>query len=311
MGNGDINQAWDTFWERERRKGAKAAGKNAADRGMPESWNRIEHQRQQVWRDFAQALPKGARILDLGTGDGHVMAHLLKARRDLKLLGIDRASALPDPPRGAKVRGGIMMEDLPLPDGRFAAVTSQFAFEYGNLPRVAAEVTRVLKPGGVAALMTHRLDGPIVAHNRKRRAQIAWALEEQQLLKTARGSLGLRSAGIAALPRQVIEAPEKGAALHGPASAAWEIAEAIRQTLHHGRQDSPANVNAILTEMEAQAENELGRIASLEAAATAAGDGAPIITAMADAGLEMAEDRQLLDGTSAAPFADFRTFHKA
>ena len=130
-------------------------------------------------------------------------------------------------------------------------------------------------------------------------------------MKAARGSLGLRSAGIAALPHQVIEAPEKGAALHGPASAAWEIAEAIRQTLHHGRQDSPANVNAILTEIEAQAENELGRIASLEAAATAAGDGAPIIMAMADAGLELVEDRQLLDGTSAAPFADFRTFHKA
>ncbi|RIV89048.1 class I SAM-dependent methyltransferase [Aurantiacibacter zhengii] len=310
MGNGDINQAWDTFWERERRKGTKAA-RTDAGRGMPESWNRIERQRERVWKDFARTLPKGARILDLGTGDGHVMAHLLRARRDLKLLGIDRAGALPDPPRGAKVRGGVMMEDLPLPDGRFAAVTSQFAFEYGDLPSAAVEVARVLKPGGMAALMTHRLDGPIVAHNRKRRAQIAWALEDQQLLKAARGSLGLRSAGIAALPRQVIEAPEKGAALHGPASAAWEIAEAIRQTLHHGRQDSPANVKAILTEIEAQAENELGRIASLEAAATAAGDGAPIITAMADAGLELVEDRQLLDGISAAPFADFRTFRKA
>ena len=72
------------------------------------------------------------RVLDLATGNGRVMAQLLEKRRDLKLLGIDRAAALPPPPRGSKIRAGTNMEDLPLPDGQFAAVTSQFGFEYGD-----------------------------------------------------------------------------------------------------------------------------------------------------------------------------------
>ncbi|WP_338244469.1 class I SAM-dependent methyltransferase [Aurantiacibacter hainanensis] len=310
MSKADINRAWDTFWERQQRKGPQSGGTGEGG-CMPDSWNRIEHQRAQIWKDFARSLPKGARTLDLGTGDGLVMAHMLQSRRDLKPLGIDRATALPKPPRGARMRGGVMMEELPLPDGQFAVVTSQFGFEYGETDRVASEIARVLKPGGRAALMTHRLDGPIVTHNRRRREQIAWALEEQQLLKLARNSLGLRSAGIAALPRPIIEAPEKGAALHGPNSAAWEIAEAIRRTLHLGRQDDPAQVAAILDEIGQQAQNELGRIESLEAAAQAVSDGAALVKLMADAGLACAEQRELHDGASAAPFADFRIFRAA
>lgn len=310
MVRGDINGAWDTFWERERRKGNAPTGSRNTG-CMPESWNRIVHVQAQAWRGFAKRLPKGARVLDLGTGDGSVLVQLLQSRRDLKPLGIDRAPAIPTPPRGVKFRGGVMMEALPLPGNHFAAVTSQFGFEYGDVLRVVAEIARVTSPEGAVALMTHRLDGPIVAHNLERREQIAWALDEQKLLELARNSLALRRTGIAALPRQVIEAPEKGAALHGRDSAAWEIAEAIRRTLHLGRRDDPAQVAAILNEIGEQARNELGRIASLLSAAEAVSDGGKIVAMMADAGLTCVDHTELDDAVSATPFADFRIFRRA
>ncbi len=261
-----------------------------------------------AWKEFARNLPSKARVLDLATGNGRVMAQLLEKRRDLKLLGIDRAATLPPPPRGSKIRAGTNMESLPLPDGHFAAVTSQFGFEYGEMPQIAREVARVLRPEGRFAAMTHRLDGPIVSHNRKRREQLDWALEKEGLLKLARNSLGLRSAGIAALPPAIIAAPEKAAELFGEASAAREIAEAIRQTLHLGRRDNPANVAALLEEIGGQAANELGRIASLELAAEGVSDRESLLRTLADVGLDLESERELVSDLSPKPFADFRIF---
>lgn len=200
------------------------------------------------------------------------------------------------------------MEDLPFPDNRFSAVTSQFGFEYGDVTRIAAEIARVLQPGGVLGLVTHRLNGPIVAHNRKRREQIRWAIEKRGLPTQARRSLALRKAGIAAVPLAIEEAPAKGAEVHGEGSAAWEIAEAIRQTLHLGRNDDPERVAAVLDDIEAQAANELGRIVSLETAATVASDADSMIDVLAEAGLKLRDEAMLTDGRSPDPFADYRTY---
>lgn len=298
------HEAWNTFWERETRSGKSVRGAGCVSEG----WRGIQEVQSAVWKRFGSTLPKNARVLDLATGNGMVLSAMVSARRDLKAIGIDRATALPPSPRGIDLRGGVDMSRLPFPDGRFAAVTSQFGFEYDNITAVAKEVARVVHPSGRIALMTHRADGPIVAHNRKRREQIAWALEEQGLLEKARNSLALRHAGIAMLPREVIEAPENGAALHGPQSAAWEIAETVRRTLHLGRQDDPSTVAAVLDDIAAQAENELGRIASLEAAAQAVAEPTAVIKVMTDAGLELVEERELLDGRSDRPFADYRVF---
>ena len=308
MSETDAHDAWNTFWEREKRA-AKPAGGGGC---LPQGWAGIHNIQSRIWKDLANALPKNARVLDLATGDGMVLSQMLSARRDLKAIGIDRATALPKAPRGIELRGGVDMAKLPFPDGRFAAVTSQFGFEYGDIAKIAPEIARVLHSAGRVALMTHRADGPIVAHNRKRREQIAWAIEEQDLPQKAKNSLALRRAGLAMLPKDVIEAPEKGAALHGQASAAWEIAEAIRRTLHLGRQDAPAQVAAVLDNIAMQAENELGRIASLELAAETASDRDAVLGVMTDAGLQLVQERELVDGRYSSPFADFRVFkHRA
>ncbi len=301
----NVHDAWNTFWERQNRGGS---GDRKGSGCLPEGWQSIAERQRQVWNSFARSLPKGARVLDLATGDGVVLTHLQENRRDLKLVGIDRATALPKAPPGTKLRGGVDMEKLPFPDDHFAGVTSQFGFEYGDIAAIAAEIARVLNPTGKVGLVTHRIDGPIVAHNRKRRMQIAWAIEENDLITIARNSLTLRKSGIAAIPQAIIEAPEKGAAAHGAGSAAWEISEAIRRTLHFGRNDDAQRVSSILDDILAQASNELGRISSLEKAAATASDTESFNEAMEKAGLHETGHAMVTDGRSPKPFADYRTF---
>ncbi len=302
--NGSVrNDAWDAFWAK-----SAASGGSAAEGGsdIPAGWRGIAEVQKRIWHEFAAKLSKGARVLDIGTGSGEVIGHLLRKRRDLKLIGVDQAATLPAAPRGAKLRGGVDMAELPFPDSRFAAVTSQFALEYGDIDRTAHESARVLQPGGTLAVMSHRADGPITGHNRKRRKQIDWALKQQNLAEIAKRSLGLRSLGVAALPAEVIAAPELGAQQFGAQSAAWEIAEAIRRTLHLGRNDSAAGVAKGIDAIVAQAENELGRIASLEAAASAARDAALLPGKLRAAGFDDLSETALVDPVSGQPFADLR-----
>ncbi|MBH5322387.1 class I SAM-dependent methyltransferase [Aurantiacibacter sediminis] len=298
------SEAWNTFWERQDRGGQSQEGTGC----LPSGWQGIADTQKRVWQSFTRSLPKGAKILDLATGGGVVLQQIKEKRRDLDLTGVDRATALPDAPKGVTLRGGVDIADLPFPDDDFAAITSQFGFEYGDIEAGAREAARVLSPGGKLGLITHRLSGPIVAHNRKRRDQIAWAIEENELLAIARKSLGLRDAGIAAIPQAIVEAPRRGIAAHGEKSAAWEIAEAIRQTLHFGRNDTPDQVLAVLDDIEAQARNELGRIASLERASAVASDGDQFAKVLEDAGFVYNQEAMLTDGRSPDPFATFHVY---
>lgn len=295
----ESRQAWDAFWD----KGNHASGGTSGC--LPEAWQGIDRAQTAVWSRLADELPRKARVLDLGTGDGRVMDRLLARRGDLKPVGIDQASSLPTPPRGAKMRTGILMHELPFPTDTFAAVTSQFGFEYGEVEAAAAEVARVLMPGGTVAMITHRIDGPIVAHNMARQEQIRWVIEERKLPDVARRSLQLRQAGLATMPPEIATAPEEGARRFGPLSAAWEIAEALRRTLHFGRQDPPAHTAAVIDQIVAQAKNEMGRIASLQMAAQAAGTGEKIVAVLEGAGLVPQTSEGLHDGNASQPFATF------
>ncbi len=304
----DSRKAWDAFWDPQMPTGGGTRGGC-----LPEAWQGIDNVQTQVWSDFAARLPRGARVLDLATGDGRVIAKLLAARRDLKPVGIDQASELPPPPRGAKFRTNVLMRELPFPDASFAAITSQFGFEYGDVEAAAQEVVRVARPGALVGMITHRTDSPIVAHNRNRREQIEWAITAQDLPGKAKRSLQLRQMGIASVPADIAGAPEAGARRFGPQSAAWEIAEAIRRTLHLGRTDPPAHTAAVIDQIVGQARNELGRIASLEMAAGTAGTGEKIAALLVDAGLSALDSQPLFDtaqGEGQNPFATFLTFSK-
>lgn len=294
-------RAWSDFWAQQGDKGGGC---------LPDGWKGTDTAQQEVWKRFAKGLPRAARVIDLATGDGRVMRWMRAVRSDLKLVGTDLAPALPAPPLGTKVRAGVAMETLPFPDGRFTAATSQFGFEYADVSRAAAEIGRVLRPGGSFALLSHRGDGPILAHNLRRRAAIRWALEEQGVVELAKRSLMLRSAGIVSVPQAIAALPAEGARRFGEGSAAWEIAEAVRRTLVLRARDTPAGVVRLLDRIAAEAANEMARITSLEAACAQADNGAAMEAAFAAAELEQVEMAEVKEPRTSRAFATYRLLRR-
>lgn len=99
------------------------------------------------------------RLLEIGYGSGVFMPEL--ARRCMWLYGIDphpKAKQVTDNLRqygvdAALTRGQI--EQAPYEDGYFDCVTTISALEYvADIERACAEIRRVLRPGGVFAVIT-------------------------------------------------------------------------------------------------------------------------------------------------------------
>lgn len=296
----DKLRPWDDFWAKEQR------GHGGC---LPERSPAIEAAQQRAWQTFATSLVPRAKLIDLATGDGRVMRWMLQARHDLKMVGIDLAATIPPPPKGTRSRGGVAMEALPFASNSQIAVTSQFGIEYGDVGAVLGETARVLKAGGKAAFMTHQLAGPLIKHNRKRRDGLRWVTDEQSLIAKARGSLSLRTLGIA-VPPVLAAAPAEAARQFGAGSGGWELAEAIRQTLDRGRNDNAAAVERLLGELESKARAEIERLNALEAAAEAVRDGAGFIEKAKRHGLSLIAGTPIAEDKRTPAFADFRIFIK-
>ena len=100
-------------------------------------------------------------MLDLACGNGAVSLvaaeHAKAAGKTFELYGVDAASIEPakyvtahaELLRGVTFKQRALMEQLPYEPGTFDAVFSQFGIEFGEIPRCASEVGRVLKPGGL------------------------------------------------------------------------------------------------------------------------------------------------------------------
>jgi SAM-dependent methyltransferase len=288
--------AWGDFWASQADQGGGGC--------LSARWKVIDDAQRTAWREFARRLPPKAKLLDLATGDGRVMGWLLEARRDLKPLGVDLASSLPRPPKGARSRGGVAMEALPFPDHSHDAIVSQFGFEYGDTGKVLGEIARVVRPGGAVGLMTHRLDGPILEHNVPRREGLAWAIHEQDLIAKARGSLAVRAMGFGP-PPAVMAAPAEARRRFGEGSAGWELAEAIARTLTLGRNDRPEEVGRLLDRLDEMAANEIGRIDSLEQACRRVADQPALEQAFQQAGLALEDHELVRERGTGRPFADF------
>jgi SAM-dependent methyltransferase len=96
----------------------------------------------------ALAFPAGARVLDLAAGTG-------KLTRVLRAAGFDVVPVEPLPAMRAVVPGAIegTAEAIPLPDGSVDAVTIADAWHWFDREKASLELERVLRPGGVAALL--------------------------------------------------------------------------------------------------------------------------------------------------------------
>jgi ubiquinone/menaquinone biosynthesis C-methylase UbiE len=111
--------------------------------------------------DLADALPAGARLLDIGTGPGYLLSYLAALRPDLRLCGLDASHPMLS--RGKRHRGEISAnswarvaaraEALPFPGPVFDQALTTFSFHIWRRPDLGVgEIVRVLKPGGRAWL---------------------------------------------------------------------------------------------------------------------------------------------------------------
>ena len=192
-------------------------------------------------------------------------------------------------------------------DGEFAAVVSQFGFEYGDIVAVAAEIARVLAPGGMVGLMVHRGDGPILEHNTARRAAIDWVLGEQQLGVILRQALDAPNAGPDVAAQVAGAIGMLGTRRFGEDSPGWEIPEALRRAVLLGAEAGRESIVATIAEIEARAANEIGRIASLERACAAADQRDVLAGAFAAQGLGLKAASDVCEPSGRA-LASFLTF---
>ena len=141
-----------------------------------EEWKTAEHVHRYL--DRADEYPRRAegesvlldhvprtvrRVLDLGTGDGRLLALLRIERREMLGVGLDYSAAMLDAGRQRFGDDGVELvkHDLaePLPAlGRFGVVVSSMAIhhlEHERKRSLYAEVFELLEPGGVFANFEH------------------------------------------------------------------------------------------------------------------------------------------------------------
>ncbi|MFH1344272.1 MAG: class I SAM-dependent methyltransferase [Pseudomonadota bacterium] len=115
------------------------------------------------FKGVAGDLAKGARILDVGCGNGELLRTLAAARPDLELHGLDWH--FPPATREELEAAGIhliegTLEDAPLPENLFDCVLMYQLVEHLWEPRASlSKLVTTLKPGGIIAIETPDTDG--------------------------------------------------------------------------------------------------------------------------------------------------------
>ncbi len=113
----------------------------------------------------AADLHAGWRVLDVATGSGN--AAVAAARLGTRVTGLDYVPELLERARQRSAAEGYEVEfvegdaeALPFPDEEFDAVTTMFGSPFTpNHPEAAAELVRVVKPGGTIAIAAWTPDG--------------------------------------------------------------------------------------------------------------------------------------------------------
>lgn len=97
----------------------------------------------------------GQKVLDVCAGTNAVGIALLRKQPDLQISAIDRSPAMQEVGRQRAAQRGMHIEStigdahrLPFPDNHFDVVTLEWASRHLRIMDVAAEIHRVLKPGG-------------------------------------------------------------------------------------------------------------------------------------------------------------------
>lgn len=149
------------------------------------------------WRVFFNALPNGASVLDLCTGNGAVAIVAAEASRrgqkGFQIIAVDAADI--DPRRHVtryreeladiEFQPRTSVERLPFPDATFDALVSQYGIEYSDLGQSIPELIRVLARGGRVRLALHAAEGSVAETSKQILLEIDFLLHDIDLVGTA------------------------------------------------------------------------------------------------------------------------------
>ena len=146
------------------------------------------------WYACFSKLPDGARVIDIGTGNGAVALLAQDAARSLgrrfQIEGID--AAVIDPATAVAqhdvdfsdivFRGETPIEATGCPPRHFDAVSSHYAIEYSDVAQSLRELARILKPGGWAEFVIHHAGSMALKTTRAELRAFAYLRDEAPVL---------------------------------------------------------------------------------------------------------------------------------
>ena len=177
-------EQWETYY----RGGAISTCPTARDGGY-------DLEVRDAWVEFFTPLPDGARILDIGTGNGVVpliaadTAAALGRRWEIHgadLAQIDPPKHVPDGATrfaGIQFHPGVDTAKLPFESGSFDAVSGHYALEYADTAAALAQVHRVLKPGGRAQFVMHHSGSALLRSAHQSLHEASWLFGEAKIYR--------------------------------------------------------------------------------------------------------------------------------
>jgi ubiquinone/menaquinone biosynthesis C-methylase UbiE len=290
---------WESFY----RKGPIATFPAAPDGGYDLGV-------RNAWVEFFAMLPDGARVLDVGTGNGAValIATETAAARGRRweihatdLARIDPAAHVRDGKRrmaGITFHPGVATERLPFEAESFDAVAGQYALEHTDTLASLREIHRVMKPGSDAQFILHGEDSVhaglvrqsmdeagliLIATKVFRRLHAVVSLEQAVPGATQRAADNLRAA-IHALKKALLPAQERGGGELLGATLGL-----VQKLLRERQESGPEAAGLAVDQAETAFRFEVRRMKDIVDHACSAEDLARIEQQAADAGFSLIE----------------------
>lgn len=175
---GKAISVWDNYWKRGELHSCIAA-----------SDDKNQQEIDDFWRGIYGNFQDDTVILDIGTGNGLLPCLAVRHANDhdyvWEIHGVDLADINParDVPDYRKIleqinfQARIAAEELPFDNEYCDLITSQYAIEYSDMARSVAEVSRVLKQGGVFCALLHSRHSLVVGQNNDNAREVGYLLD--------------------------------------------------------------------------------------------------------------------------------------